>query len=119
MILVVVSLVLLAFSGILFSASLWIGQGLESHGRSDHVALLRANERYWLLFPLQLISVAVVAGIFQSLMHRPGALSQAGWWFKGLLFVLLFVGLLVFDYLGGVILFDRFGLSVVRWLEQL
>ena len=61
--LVAVSMLLLSFSGVLFSTSLILGKALESHGRTDQAALLRANDRYWHLFPFQLIAIAIVGGI--------------------------------------------------------
>ena len=116
--LVAASLLLWSFSGVLFSTSLTLGKALESPGRTDHAALLRANDRYWQLFPFQLMVIAIVAGIVVSSIpnsQKPGRIS------RGMLRVLVFfpvmLALLVFNYLFGIVAFNGWGNALADYLN--
>lgn len=117
--LVAVSIVLWSFSGVLFSTSLTLGKSLESHGRTDHAALLRANDRYWHLFPFQLIAIAIVGGIVVAFIPNS---KESGRISRGMLRLLAFlpvtVALLVFNYLLGMVAFSGWGSMVADYLKR-
>jgi hypothetical protein len=117
-----ISILLLSFSGVLFSASLSIGKALETvGGPNHHAALLRANDRYWQLFPLQLIAVGVVASFIVNAWFMPSCDASAGvhHWFKIVFrFAAVLLVLLVADYMVGQILFDWPGFRVMQYLMR-
>ena len=118
-----ISILLLSFSGVLFSASLDIGKALENPGSPNHAALLRANDRYWLLFPLQLIAVGAVAGFIVNAWFMPSREVSTGVrrWLKFEIvfrFAAVLLVLLVADYLAGQVVFDRLGFRVMQYLMR-
>jgi hypothetical protein len=118
--LVVLAVVLLSFSGILFSASLTLGKALESPGRKDDAALVRANDRYWRLFPLQLLAVAVVSGIIVvSIPKTQDPRRRSRRIVRLSAFLPITLVLLVFDYLFGIIAFDHYwGNTIAEYLKR-
>ena len=118
-ILLAASLLLLSFSGILFSTSLVLGKALESSGRTDHQALLRANDRYWHVFPFQLIAVAIVAGIIVSFIPKSqGQTRISREILRVLVFLPLTLGLLIVDYLFGIVVFNHWGTALADYLKR-
>ena len=118
-----ISILLLSFSGVLFSASLWIGKALETSSGPNHAALLRANDRYWLLFPLQLIAVGAVACFIVNAWFMPPreVSTSVRHWFKFEIvfrFAAVLLVLLVADYVVGLIVFDRLGFRVMQYLMR-
>jgi hypothetical protein len=114
--LIFVSVTLLSGSALLFSAQLAIGKMLESRAPHDRAEFLRADTRYWQLFPLQLLAIALVAYV----VYRRVYVDQASAGILRRLIVPLgvFALLLLLDYVVGMILFSRWDLSVVRWLAR-
>jgi len=92
---------------------------LENPGRTDHAALLRANDRYWHLFPFQLIAIAIVAGIVVSFIpnsQQSGRISRGMQ--KVLFFLSVMLALLVFDYLFGIVVFNGWGNALADYLKR-
>jgi hypothetical protein len=112
-------MLLLSFSGVLFSTSLILGKALESHGRTDQAALLRANDRYWHLFPFQLIAIAIVGGIvvvFIPKSRESGRMSRRKQ--RLLAFLPVTLALLLFDYVFGIVALNGWGNMLVDYLKR-
>lgn len=110
--LVAASLLLFSCSGVLFSTSLTLAKALEAHGRTDHAALLRANDRYWHLFPFQLIAISIVGGIVVAFIPMSRRTSRL------LAFFSVTLALLVFDYFFGIVAFSGWGNIVADYLKR-
>lgn len=95
-----------------------IGKSLESPAIHDRAALLRASERYWHLFPFQLLIIGVVALLVVSRVHNGPTSRKMRALQRLLMFVGIFPAILVLDYFGGALLPSAWSFALVRLLER-
>jgi hypothetical protein len=102
-------------SAIFFSTSLSIGI-TESPLSAD---LARANNRYWKIFPLQLLAIGFVAVVVvRNMPLVEGSSTARRRLVADFAFICVFVLLLIVDYVVGIVAFDSLGRRVLQYLER-